>query len=108
MRKVPYDLRGTEISDFADRFGLGKSSIYGWAKEGEMPYWAYAVLDTTEIDKRDAEIAKRDAEIKRLNCVTDALFSRIDWLTAKEIAKRDAKIKRLNSVIDALRAGFFE
>lgn len=77
MKKVPYDLRGTKACDFADRFEMGNSSVSTWKKEGEMPYWAYVVLDTTELDKRDAEIARLNAEIARLNAVVDECFNRL-------------------------------
>lgn len=72
MRKVPYDLRGMRIADFAKTFHVGEGTVSGWKKDGEMPYWASVVPIG-----RDPAIAERDAEIARLNVVVDELIKRL-------------------------------
>jgi len=72
MRKVPYDLRGISAADFAKMFHVGEGTVYGWKKDGEMPYWASVVPIGC-----DPAIAERDTEIARLNTVIDELIKRL-------------------------------
>jgi transposase len=72
MRKVPYDLQGAGQRQFADKVGLGESTVAGWKKAGEMPYWV-TLIPSAE----DPRIDDLKAENARLNMVIDELIKRL-------------------------------
>jgi hypothetical protein len=72
MSKAPFDPKGLAQRELAELLQVGESTVAGWKKDGQMPYWV--TLVSTQADPR---IAQLEAENSRLNIVIDELIKRL-------------------------------
>jgi transposase len=72
MAKVPYNAEGMSQRELADLLKVGESTVAGWKKDGQMPYWVSLVPLQT-----NPRITELEGEVTRLNVVIDELIKRL-------------------------------
>ena len=72
MAKIPFDACGLSQRDLATFLKVGESTVAGWRKDNEMPYWV-SLISLAD----DPRLSEKDAEIARLNTTIDVLLTRL-------------------------------
>jgi transcriptional regulator with XRE-family HTH domain len=72
MSKAPFDAKGLSQRELADLLKVGESTVAGWKKDGQMPYWVTLIPL-----QADPLVAQLEAEVTRLNIVIDELIKRL-------------------------------